>query len=352
MFVFSVFFSYQKQPFFFFFCVFGLWVMILWFWCWKLLLFSWGFQENSIGEAKDMEEAISISINSDHTCSKPVLERKARPQKDQAVNCPRCSSTNTKFCYYNNYSLTQPRYFCKTCRRYWTEGGTLRNVPVGGGSRKNKRSITTSSSLSSSLTSSSSFKTHLPDLNPPILSHFSSENPRIHEPHDLNLAFPLPQYYHGISQFAEVPKIENNNCSSSSSSSSSSTLSHLSALELLKTGITSRGLSSFVPAPMPDSSSTLFTSGFPLQEFKVPHLSFSAHLHGVDPQQNMSTTGRVLFPFGEVKQLPATTSTGVDHDCSGNNKGQGSPATAAYWNNGMFGGGGGRGGGGGGGGSW
>ncbi|KAJ9681120.1 hypothetical protein PVL29_020151 [Vitis rotundifolia] len=141
-----------------------------------------------------MEEAISISMNSDHTCSKPVLERKARPQKDQAVNCPRCCSTNTKFCYYNNYSLTQPRYFCKTCRRYWTEGGTLRNVPVGGGSRKNKRSITTSSSsLSSSLTSSSSFKTHLPDLNPPILSHFSPENPRIHEPHDLNLAFPLPQ---------------------------------------------------------------------------------------------------------------------------------------------------------------
>ncbi|KAF4399055.1 hypothetical protein G4B88_023649, partial [Cannabis sativa] len=44
-----------------------------------------------------------------------------RPQKDQAVNCPRCNSTNTKFCYYNNYSLTQPRYFCKTCRRYWTE---------------------------------------------------------------------------------------------------------------------------------------------------------------------------------------------------------------------------------------
>ncbi|XP_034680099.1 dof zinc finger protein DOF3.5-like [Vitis riparia] len=30
-------------------------------------------------------------------------------------NCPRCGSSNTKFCYYNNYSLTQPRYFCKGC---------------------------------------------------------------------------------------------------------------------------------------------------------------------------------------------------------------------------------------------
>ncbi|KAL8171988.1 hypothetical protein V2J09_023792 [Rumex salicifolius] len=62
------------------------------------------------------------------------------------VQCPRCESTNTKFCYYNNYNLSQPRYFCKACRRYWTRGGTLRNIPVGGGSRKNsKRSRPTTS---------------------------------------------------------------------------------------------------------------------------------------------------------------------------------------------------------------
>ncbi|WOK96661.1 dof zinc finger protein DOF3.2-like isoform X3 [Canna indica] len=66
-------------------------------------------------------------------------ERKQRPHPEQALKCPRCASTNTKFCYYNNYSLSQPRYFCKSCRRYWTQGGSLRNVPVGGGSRKNKR---------------------------------------------------------------------------------------------------------------------------------------------------------------------------------------------------------------------
>ncbi|XP_058091819.1 dof zinc finger protein DOF5.6-like [Magnolia sinica] len=73
------------------------------------------------------------------SCSKPVLERRLRPQPDQALKCPRCDSTHTKFCYYNNYSLSQPRYFCKTCRRYWTKGGSLRNVPVGGGCRKNKK---------------------------------------------------------------------------------------------------------------------------------------------------------------------------------------------------------------------
>ncbi|KAI3439582.1 Dof-type domain-containing protein [Psidium guajava] len=62
------------------------------------------------------------------------------PQPEAGLKCPRCESANTKFCYFNNYSLTQPRHFCKTCRRYWTRGGALRNVPVGGGCRRNKRS--------------------------------------------------------------------------------------------------------------------------------------------------------------------------------------------------------------------
>nr|XP_029122566.1 dof zinc finger protein DOF4.1 isoform X2 [Elaeis guineensis] len=62
-----------------------------------------------------------------------------KPNMELAPVCPRCDSSNTKFCYYNNYSLTQPRYFCKGCRRYWTKGGTIRNVPVGGGCRKNRR---------------------------------------------------------------------------------------------------------------------------------------------------------------------------------------------------------------------
>lgn len=72
--------------------------------------------------------------------SKPVSIRRQQPpqQQSEALKCPRCSSTNTKFCYYNNYNKSQPRHFCKSCKRHWTKGGTLRNVPVGGG-RKNKR---------------------------------------------------------------------------------------------------------------------------------------------------------------------------------------------------------------------
>jgi len=83
-------------------------------------------------------------------------ERKPRPQYEQALHCPRCDSTNTKFCYYNNYSTTQPRYFCKACRRYWTQGGTLRNVPVGGGCRKNKHNCAGGSGGSSSSAPSAS----------------------------------------------------------------------------------------------------------------------------------------------------------------------------------------------------
>ncbi|PPD90546.1 hypothetical protein GOBAR_DD12514 [Gossypium barbadense] len=61
------------------------------------------------------------------------------PPGQEQLPCPRCDSTNTKFCYYNNYNFSQPRHFCKSCRRYWTHGGTLRDIPVGGGTRKNAK---------------------------------------------------------------------------------------------------------------------------------------------------------------------------------------------------------------------
>lgn len=68
----------------------------------------------------------------------PSIRRQQPQQQPEFLKCPRCGSTNTKFCYYNNYNKSQPRYFCKACKRHWTKGGTIRNVPVGGG-RKSKR---------------------------------------------------------------------------------------------------------------------------------------------------------------------------------------------------------------------
>ncbi|CAN4116100.1 unnamed protein product [Withania somnifera] len=76
------------------------------------------------------------------------------PMPEMALKCPRCDSTNTKFCYFNNYSLSQPRHFCKACKRYWTRGGALRSVPVGGGCRRNKRSSNNNNSKSTASSTS------------------------------------------------------------------------------------------------------------------------------------------------------------------------------------------------------
>ncbi|XP_043809802.1 dof zinc finger protein DOF4.6 isoform X1 [Manihot esculenta] len=273
---------------------------------------------------KPIEEIVT------NTCPKPAaaaLERKARPQKEQALNCPRCNSTNTKFCYYNNYSLTQPRYFCKTCRRYWTEGGSLRNIPVGGGSRKNKRSASATSSSSSS---SSSKK--LPDLvTPSRLSQSSTQNPKIHQGQDLNLAFPSTPGITSFSELIQLPNIETNNKNNQISTSSTSTASQLSALELL-TGISSRGLNSFMPMPVQDPNS-VYTSGFSLQDFK-PTLNFSldglgsgyGNLQGVQ-----EAGGRLLFPFEDLKQVSSTSDIEQNREPGD---------SAGYWT-GMLGGGGG-----------
>jgi hypothetical protein len=82
-----------------------------------------------------------------------LVDRRYKQGGETAPNCPRCDSANTKFCYYNNYSLSQPRYFCKGCRRYWTKGGSLRNVPVGGGCRKNRRGKSSARSVAESIAS-------------------------------------------------------------------------------------------------------------------------------------------------------------------------------------------------------
>ncbi|XAR66567.1 hypothetical protein NMG60_11012846 [Bertholletia excelsa] len=74
----------------------------------------------------------------DQRPSKAEDDRTAEKRPDKVIPCPRCKSMETKFCYFNNYNVNQPRHFCKGCQRYWTAGGALRNVPVGAGRRKAK----------------------------------------------------------------------------------------------------------------------------------------------------------------------------------------------------------------------
>ncbi|XP_056866493.1 dof zinc finger protein DOF1.4 isoform X2 [Raphanus sativus] len=105
-----------------------------------------------------------------------------QPQQQQAhqpqpqLKCPRCDSSNTKFCYYNNYSLSQPRHFCKACKRYWTRGGTLRNVPVGGSYRKNKRVKRKATATSTAASTASKTTSSSPNNRHHQISHFSSMN--------------------------------------------------------------------------------------------------------------------------------------------------------------------------------
>ncbi|GMY15613.1 cyclic dof factor 3 [Fagus crenata] len=88
-------------------------------------------EEQSKSKSAKTEKEQSETTNS---------QEKTLKKPDKILPCPRCNSMDTKFCYYNNYNVNQPRHFCKACQRYWTAGGTMRNVPVGAGRRKNKNS--------------------------------------------------------------------------------------------------------------------------------------------------------------------------------------------------------------------
>ncbi|CAI9109719.1 OLC1v1009593C1 [Oldenlandia corymbosa var. corymbosa] len=98
-------------------------------------------KENSKATSVDTEADPSTASKAedDHN-EKNTSHDKTLKKPDKILPCPRCNSMETKFCYYNNYNVNQPRHFCKNCQRYWTAGGTMRNVPVGAGRRKNKSS--------------------------------------------------------------------------------------------------------------------------------------------------------------------------------------------------------------------
>ncbi|KAJ7968584.1 Dof zinc finger protein like [Quillaja saponaria] len=159
----------------------------------KMLLIS--PTTNEWPQIDDQKGSMGSTGNNNRLMERPGQE--LLQQQQQAPKCPRCDSSNTKFCYYNNYSLSQPRHFCKACKRYWTRGGTLRNVPVGGGCRKNKRvkrptssSATIDGSASSSVSAPSSNSQTQIDMsstsNPINPLFYGSSNNPCH----INLQFP------------------------------------------------------------------------------------------------------------------------------------------------------------------
>ncbi|KAM3202330.1 Dof zinc finger protein DOF5.3 [Capsicum annuum] len=177
------------------------------------------------------QEMSSQTLESMLVCTKPEQEKKPRPAEQQPQKCPRCDSANTKFCYYNNYSLSQPRYFCKSCRRYWTKGGTLRNVPVGGGCRKNKRP---SSSSKRSQDNSPNSNNPISPLSIPTISSYD------HSSTDLSLAFARLQKqasgHLGIDQEHDDDDNNNNNMSMLYNPDNTSTTVPSSFLDALRGG--------------------------------------------------------------------------------------------------------------------
>ncbi|KAK9039463.1 hypothetical protein V6N11_014663 [Hibiscus sabdariffa] len=96
-------------------------------------------KRNGVSDDKENTALETCKIDEDRSeTSNP--EEKTMKKSNKVLPCPRCNSMDTKFCYYNNYNVSQPRHFCKNCQRYWTAGGTMRNVPVGAGRRKSKNS--------------------------------------------------------------------------------------------------------------------------------------------------------------------------------------------------------------------
>ncbi|URE39200.1 dof zinc finger protein [Musa troglodytarum] len=73
-------------------------------------------------QVKEEEEAAQVA-------SGPGGAAEAAARVAAALPCPRCKSRETKFCYFNNYNVNQPRHFCRACHRYWTAGGASETSP-------------------------------------------------------------------------------------------------------------------------------------------------------------------------------------------------------------------------------
>eukprot|EP01024_Parvocaulis_polyphysoides_P010911 TRINITY_DN13843_c0_g4_i1.p1 TRINITY_DN13843_c0_g4~~TRINITY_DN13843_c0_g4_i1.p1 ORF type:complete len:467 (-),score=52.41 TRINITY_DN13843_c0_g4_i1:224-1624(-) len=94
-------------------------------------------QQHYGGSSDDTQN--QVSLLEDESNSRERKKAKLMDRPCNGVKCPRCCSDNTKFCYFNNRDEKQPRYYCRKCQRFWTQGGNLRNVPPGSGRRKNKK---------------------------------------------------------------------------------------------------------------------------------------------------------------------------------------------------------------------
>ncbi len=73
-----------------------------------------GAEPSSGGTVTLEDTSTHVQYVEDSKGEKGMRQKLPRPEVNE--KCPRCSSPETKFCYYNNYNIKQPRFYCKVGR--------------------------------------------------------------------------------------------------------------------------------------------------------------------------------------------------------------------------------------------
>ncbi|KAF2298860.1 hypothetical protein GH714_028372 [Hevea brasiliensis] len=111
--------------------------------------------DNMFGREKEAQERNRVRESSgkeitdyehEDSTSNHVTEDSKDPTTSSDINKKPTNSsaareTSPQKSSKNGEQSDTTRHFCKNCQRYWTAGGTMRNVPVGAGRRKNKSSF-------------------------------------------------------------------------------------------------------------------------------------------------------------------------------------------------------------------
>ncbi|XP_059282439.1 dof zinc finger protein DOF1.4-like isoform X1 [Lycium ferocissimum] len=252
-----------------------------------------------------LEDCNEKNMNNEKKMEKQISQDQQQEQQE-ALKCPRCDSSNTKFCYYNNYSLSQPRHFCKSCKRYWTRGGTLRNVPLGGASRKNKRTkkpniITTYAPIPTSTNLGQQFH------EPQVVDHI---NPLFNyglstSPFDLNIQFPRFSNISRVSNedlglgfsngFKKIQDVVTSNCTS--------TTSHLSSYPIFGSSLIASSNTNLASLIAPNLHQQIFITNNEKFQDSNHKINQIEEMNYVDP--SLSWAGDYVDPSNIGSSLPS-----------------------------------------------
>ncbi|KAK1422682.1 hypothetical protein QVD17_17968 [Tagetes erecta] len=127
-----------------------------------------------------------------------LRQTRVTPPNLPPPTCPRCASNRNKFCYYNNKVMSQQRYFCKNCRRFWTHvGRRVRTTPPTDDKPKQNPCMVEIGSSVCQNVASSSFSTQLastPSSVPPPAENGNSQSSPLLSPPSPSSGSRLPNF--------------------------------------------------------------------------------------------------------------------------------------------------------------